>query len=220
MRQPDSRIGPWTVRTAETRYETRWIRVDHHDVETPSGTEGIYGTVHFKNLAIGVVPVDRDGHTWLVGQHRFPLDAWSWEIPEGGGPLGEDPLAGAARELAEETGLVAACWATLLEMDLSNSVTDERAVAFLAWDLVQGRAAPEPTEALTLRRLPLAEACAMARDGRIRDALSVAALLALRLAWLDGTLPAPVRAALGPPDHIVGGPIQQTEGNLPSASDH
>ncbi|MGE0725694.1 MAG: NUDIX domain-containing protein [Alphaproteobacteria bacterium] len=192
-------IGPWTVMSAEVRYDNRWITVTHHEVVTPTGTDGIYGTVHFKNLAIAIVPVDADGHTWLVGQHRFPFDEYSWEVPEGGGPLGVDPLESAARELVEETGLAADHWQALLEMDLSNSVSDERAIAYLAWGLRQGAAMPEPTEQLLLRRLPLAEACAMARSGAIRDALSVGALQAVRLAWLEGSLPETVMRAIGAP---------------------
>ncbi|WP_374449953.1 NUDIX domain-containing protein [Stella sp.] len=196
---PDADANPWTVRRAEVRYDNRWIRVTHHEVLTPAGTPGIYGTVHFKNLAIGVVPVDDQGHTWLVGQYRFPLGTYSWEIPEGGGPHGVPPLESAARELAEETGLVAAGWLPLLEMDLSNSVSDERAIAYLAWDLTQGAAEPEPTEQLRLRRLPLGAAFGLVRDGSIRDALSVAALQALELRWRDGSLPPAVRERLAPP---------------------
>lgn len=191
--------NPWTVEAAEVRYDNRWIRVTHHDVLTPAGTAGIYGTVHYKNLAIGIVPVDGEGHTWLVGQYRFPLGAYSWEIPEGGGPHGIDPLESAARELKEETGLLARAWRPILEMDLSNCVSDERAIAYLAWDLTQGAAEPEPTERLALRRLKLTEAIAWARDGRIRDALSVATLLALDLARRDGTLPAELQRAVGAP---------------------
>lgn len=195
---PSGEGNPWTVERAEVRYDNRWIRVTHHDVRTPAGTPGIYGTVHFKNVAIGIVPVDADGNTWLVGQYRFPLDAYSWEIPEGGGPHGVPPLESAARELAEETGLVARAWLPLLEMDLSNSVSDERAVAYLAWDLTEGTATPEPTEQLRLRRLPLREAFALVRAGQIRDALSVGALQSLELRWRDGSLPPAVHALLGP----------------------
>ena len=194
-----SEANPWTVRQTEVRYDNRWIRVTHHEVLTPAGTPGIYGTVHYKNLAIGVVPVDREGWTWLVGQFRFPLGTYCWEIPEGGGPHGTPPLESAMRELAEETGLVAADWALVQEMELSNSVSDERSYAYLAWNLTQGTAMPEPTEQLQLRRLPLVEAFAMVRAGQIRDALSVATLQAVELRWRDGSLPAGLQAALGPP---------------------
>lgn len=186
---PAEKIGPWTVLTKRLTYDNRWIRVTHHEVITPAGETGVYGTVHFKHLAIGIVPVDKDGHTYLVGQHRFPLDEYSWEIPEGGGTIGVAPQASAARELREETGLCAGEWHKLLECDLSNSVSDERAMAFLAWELTQGSASPEPTEELAIRRLPLTETFRMVADGAIRDALSVMALQAVQLLHVDKKLP-------------------------------
>ena len=180
--------GPWSIVASREEYDNRWIRVTHHDVVTPAGTPGIYGTVHFKNKAIGIVPVDAERHTFLVGQHRFPLDDYSWEIPEGGGPLDVDFLESAKRELQEETGLSAARWHKLVECDLSNSVTDEKAIAFLACGLTAGQAAPEPTEELIMRRVPLAEAFRMVEAGEIRDALSVVALQAVELLVLKGRL--------------------------------
>ena len=181
--------GPWTILSKRSTYDNRWISVTHHEVITPAGETGIYGTVHYKNLAIGIVPVDQDGHTYLVGQHRFPLDEYSWEIPEGGGVIGNDPQASAARELQEETGLSARQWRKLLECDLSNSVSDERAMTFLAWDLVAGKASPEPTEELASRRLPLTEAFRMVASGEIRDALSVMTLQAVQLLYVEKRLP-------------------------------
>ena len=158
---PIEKKGPWGVLAQRDVYDNRWIRVTHHDVTTPAGEPGIYGKIHYKNLAIGIVPVDAEMHTFLVGQYRFPLETYSWEIPEGGGAPGVDPLESAARELREETGLRAAQWQKLLEADLSNSCSDERAIAFLAWDLAQGEAEPESTEDLAIRRVPLAEAFRM-----------------------------------------------------------
>lgn len=185
--------GPWTVAASRDVYDNRWIRVTHHDVIAPSSTPGIYGTVHYKNAAIGIVPLDAERHTFLVGQHRFPLDEYSWEIPEGGGPLDLDVLDSAKRELSEETGLVAARWHKLVGCDLSNSVSDERAVAYLAWQLTQGPSSPEPTEQLAVRRVPLAEAFRMVEAGEIRDVLSVAALQAVELLALKGRLDALLR---------------------------
>jgi 8-oxo-dGTP pyrophosphatase MutT (NUDIX family) len=185
---PGEKKGPWRVLAKRDVYDNRWIRVTHHEVITPAGETGIYGKVHYKNLAIGIVAIDAEHNTFLVGQYRFPLEAYSWEIPEGGGPLGVDPLEAAARELREETGLRAGRWRKLLECDLSNSVSDERAVAFLAWDLSQGKAEPEPTEELMVKRVPLTEAFRMIAQGEIRDALSVLSLQAVQLLHIEGRL--------------------------------
>ena len=181
--------GPWTITSKREVYDNRWIRVTHHDVIIPAGGTGVYGTVHYKNWAVGIVPVDDEGHTYLVGQYRFPLDEYSWEIPEGGGPIGVEPRESAARELKEETGLGAANWQQLLRSDLSNSVSDERATSFLAWGLTRGTASPDPTEQLVLRRLPLSEAFQMVAEGAIRDGLSVLTLQAVQLLHLQGKLP-------------------------------
>lgn len=174
-------IGPWTILRRVPKYATPWIDVVHHDVIDPGGKSGVYGTVHFKNLAIGILPLDTDGYTWLVGQHRFPLDAYSWEIPEGGGPLNIDPLESAKRELREETGLLAARWDQLLELHMSNSVSDERAVAYLARDLTIGPSEPDSTEELALKRLPFEDVYQMVLNGSITDALAVATILRTKL---------------------------------------
>ena len=162
-------------------YENAWITVWHDEVSRPDGSPGIYGVVHFENLATGVVAIDDDDRIALVGQHRYTLDRDSWEIPEGGVAPTETPLDGIKRELREETGLEATYWHELCRLDLSNSVTDETAVLFVATGLRYGEAAPEPTESLTVRWVPFAEAVAMTRDGRITDVLSVVAILRLAL---------------------------------------
>ncbi|MGQ9365509.1 NUDIX domain-containing protein [Azospirillum sp. ST 5-10] len=186
---PNATANPWTIRSTRPVYENRWIRVVEHDVLTPRGSPGIYGVVHMQHLATGVVPIDADGCTTLVGQYRFPLERYSWEIPEGGGTPGVDPLESARRELAEETGLIAREWLEIQRLHLSNSVTDEVAHCFLAWDLEQGEARPEDTEELQVRRLPFAEAYAMAMRGEITDAMAVASLMKIRLMALEGALP-------------------------------
>ena len=172
MKEPN----PWTTKSVRTAYENPWIRVEHREVITPGGSDGIYGLVRYKNQAVGIVPIDAEGHTWLVGQYRYALDQYSWEIPEGGCPLGSDRLETARRELREETGLEAREWEQIMEFHLSNSVSDEYGVAYVARGLTRGAADPEDTEELRLRRLPLAEAIAMTLDGRITDALSILAL--------------------------------------------
>lgn len=172
--------NPWQVTSTRTAYDNNWIRVEHHEVINPAGNPGIYGKVHFKNIAIGVVPVDDEGYTWLVGQYRFTIDEYSWEIPEGGAPDGSLPLDSARRELLEETGLVAAEWEEILKLHLSNSVSDELAFVYVARNLTQQEAEPEETEQLQVRRVHLSEVYRMVDDGKITDALSVAALLKLK----------------------------------------
>lgn len=188
--EPPDPAPRWKTLATRTVYENDWIEVSHRDVVAPTGHAGIYGVVHFRNRAVGVVPLDDEGYTWLVGQWRYTLDAWSWEIPEGGAPPDEAPLDAARRELAEETGLVARHWSPLLEMHTSNSVTDECAVAYLARGLSAGASAPDETEVLSVKRLPLSEAVAMALDGRISDGFAMAALLKVELLRQSGQLPA------------------------------
>jgi 8-oxo-dGTP pyrophosphatase MutT (NUDIX family) len=171
--------NPWKTISQETAYENAWIRVEHHDVINPTGNPGIYGKVHYKNTAISIVAVDSEGYTYLVGQYRYTLNAYSWEVPEGGCSIesGESTLAAAKRELLEETGLVATQWTEIGEVYLSNSVSDERAVMYLAQNLSQHQSCPEETEQLKIRRIPLKEAIEMAQNGQIKDALSVLTLL-------------------------------------------
>lgn len=177
--------NPWQTLDATTVYDNPWIRVEHRNVLTPAGTPGIYGLVHFKNRAIGIVPVDDQDHTWLVGQYRYTLNQYSWEIVEGGGPLEIDPLVGAQRELLEETGMQARQWKPLLEMHLSNSVSDEHSLIYVCRELTQGQAQPEETELLQVRKVPLEEAINMVHLGKITDSMSVAALL--KIAWMKAT---------------------------------
>lgn len=147
----------------------------------PAGNNGIYGVVHYKNTAVGVIPLDNDNNTWLVGQYRFPLHKYCWEIPEGGATIGEDPVLGAARELEEETGLRAASYTRIVEMHLSNSVSDEYAVVYLARGLSQHTAMPEETEQLVVKKIPFEEAYQMVENGQITDSMSVAAILKVKL---------------------------------------
>lgn len=171
--QPPTPVGDWARRTRRTAYENPWITIWHDEVIRPDGSDGIYGVVHLANLAVGVVAIDDQDRVVLVGQHRYTLDTFSWELPEGGVPAGEDALTGAQRELREETGVEAADWEEIVRVDLSNSVTDEQAVLYLATGLSHGEAQPDATEALTVRWIPFDEAVAMTGDGRITDVMSV-----------------------------------------------
>ncbi|HKR02143.1 MAG TPA: NUDIX hydrolase [Pyrinomonadaceae bacterium] len=178
---PDETESPWETLASREVYDNAWIRVREDSVIRPDGEPGIYGVVHFKNIAVGVLAVEGDS-VYLVGQFRYTLDRYSWEIPEGGCAEGEDPLAAARRELEEETGLSAANWEKLGEAHLSNSVTDERAVWFLATGLTQGRHRPEGTERLEIRRVTFQTALDMALAGEITDALSLLAIMQYQIA--------------------------------------
>jgi 8-oxo-dGTP pyrophosphatase MutT (NUDIX family) len=184
----DTTKNPWTIHSRESRYDNNWISVWHHEGLNPAGGAGIYGVVHFKNMAIGVVALDEDMNIYLVGQYRFPLQRFTWEIPEGGGPLGTDPLDSAKRELLEETGLVAANWEIITRIDLSNSVSDEEGVVFLATGLEQRMAEPEETEQLLIKKVPFEEAYRMVTDFEITDSLSVAAIQKVKLMGYEGLL--------------------------------
>ncbi|WP_448520211.1 NUDIX domain-containing protein [Rhodoflexus sp.] len=173
----ESTRSPWQTLSSKVVYDNRWISVREDEVINPAGNLGIYGVVSFKNIAIGIVPIDANGYTWLVGQYRYPLNEYSWEIPMGGGHKELDVLASAQRELKEETGLTAQKWTCLMKLHTSNSVTDEVGYVFLAEDLQSGETEFEETEQLALWHLPFSEAVAMAMDGRITDAISVAGLL-------------------------------------------
>ena len=180
----DESYNPWTTLTARQVYDNKWIGLTEYDVINPGGGKGIYGKIHFKNLAIGILPLDEEGNTWLVGQYRFTLNAYSWEIPEGGGDPAVPPVESAQRELMEETGLTAREWTPILEMHLSNSVSDERAIIFLARGLEQGPSMPEESEQLVVRKLPFEEAWQMVNDGQITDSMSVAAIQKVKLLLL------------------------------------
>ena len=169
--------NPWKTVEGRIVYENPWIRVREDRVIRPDGEPGVYGVVQFKNRAVGVLPVEDDGSIWLVGQHRYPLDAYSWEIPEGGGPCDEPPEETAVRELREETGLTCENLERIAVSHLSNSVSDELAYIFRATGLTQGRSAPEGTERIEVRRASWAEAWGMLQRGEITDSMTVIALL-------------------------------------------
>ena len=170
------RIGPWRRRSRRVAYANDWIEVLHDEVDRPDGSPGIYGVVHFRNQAVGVVAVGEDGRILLVGQHRYALDEYSWEIPEGGVGPDEPLLEGARRELREETGYEATDWRRLARLTVSNSVTDERGAIFLATGLLPGAASPDDTEDLALRWVTVDEVIAEIDAGEIHDAMTIAAV--------------------------------------------
>jgi 8-oxo-dGTP pyrophosphatase MutT (NUDIX family) len=184
----DNQDNPWTVLTSKEIYENPWIQVTEFQVINPNGGNGIYGKIHYKNIAVGVIPIDENWNTWLVGQFRFPLDIYSWEIPEGGGSMYEDPMAAAKRELLEETGLIAREWTKILTMHLSNSVSDELSVVYLARNLEQEKSSPEETEDLVVKKLPFDEVVEMTVSGEITDAISIAAIQQIQIMILTNKL--------------------------------
>lgn len=168
---------PWITKSVEEKYDNDWIRVEEHQVVNPSGNDGIYGKVCFKNRAVGIIPVDRYGYTWLVGQHRYTLDEYSWEIPMGGCPEGEELEDAAKRELREETGLIAGKLTKIMEIHTSNSITDEMGTVYLAEKLTEGLTEFDDTEDIAVKHLPFLEVVNMVVNGQITDAISVAAIL-------------------------------------------
>jgi len=173
--------NPWKILSSEQLYENPWISLTEYQVINPGGGKGIYGKVHFKNRAVGIIPIDDEGNIYLVGQFRFVLDAYSWEIPEGGAPFSEDLLTSAKRELKEETGIEAGQWRKLLDIHLSNSVSDEVSTVYLATGLTFTDAAPEETEEIQVKKLPFEEAYQMVLNGEITDSLSIAGILRTKL---------------------------------------
>jgi len=174
--------NPWKTLKSEEVYESAWIKVMRHECLNPANKPAIYSVVNFKNLAIGILPLDKDHNTWLVGQYRYPLNAYSWEIPEGGGPLGTDPKESAKRELKEETGIIATEFTEIMRLHLSNSATDELAIVYLAQNLSFEESEPEESEILQVKKIHINEAFKMVNEGKITDAISVAAIMKV---WMN-----------------------------------
>jgi len=186
MHNPDE--NPWKIISEKIIYDNPWINLMEYRVTNPSGNPGIYGKVHYKNIAIGVLPLDDELNTYLVGQFRFVLGQYSWEMPEGGGALDTNPLDSAKRELSEETGLKAQNWTELQRLHLSNSVSDELSIIYLARGLQQFEAEPEDTEQLIVHKLPFEQVYQMVCNGEITDSMTVAAVLKVRLLIAENKL--------------------------------
>jgi 8-oxo-dGTP pyrophosphatase MutT (NUDIX family) len=180
--------NPWTLLNKKDIYESPWIRVSHHDVLNPAGNPGIYSVVHFKKFAIGILPLDEQYYTWIVGQYRYPLDTYTWEIPEGGGDRDINPVDSAKRELLEECGIVANKWTFIQHMQLSNSATDEVAYLYIARELSFTESRPDEDEKLHVRKIHFDELYQLVLSGTIIDSLTIAAVLKTKLMLLEGKL--------------------------------
>lgn len=180
--------NPWITNSSEMVYESPWIKVTKHDVLNPAGNPATYSTVHFKGLAIGVLALDNELNTWLVGQWRYPVNEYSWEIPEGGGALDVEPVESAKRELKEETGIVAKNYKEIMRLHLSNSATDELAIVYVATGLSFENSEPEESEVLQLKKIPFNEAYNWVMEGKITDAITVAAILKTKILIDSGQL--------------------------------
>ena len=172
----DENINPWITLDTKEVYDNPWLKITQSDVLNHNGNPGIYGVVHFKNLAIGILPLDNEGYTWIVGQYRYPLNEYSWEIPEGGGKIGVDPLISAQRELSEETGIVAQKWTKIQEFNTSNSCTDELSILYLAQDLTFNQAHPDDDELLAIQKINICDLYQKVITSQIKDSLTVVAV--------------------------------------------
>jgi len=180
--------NPWKTLNSEMVYESHWISITKHDVINPSGNPGLYSTVHFKNFAIGILPLDEDYNTWLVGQFRYPINDYTWEIPEGGGNLKVPPLESAKRELLEEVGIVATKWTKIQELHLSNSATDEFAILYVAQGLTFQESQPEEDEKLEVKKIPFKKLYEMVVTGEITDSLTVVTVLKTKILMDEGKI--------------------------------
>ncbi|MFN8285848.1 MAG: NUDIX hydrolase [Chitinophagales bacterium] len=180
--------NPWTKLASKLIYENKWIRIIEDKVLNPAGKDGIYGVVHFNIIAVAIIPLDENNNTWIVGQYRYPLDSYEWEVPEGGCPEDTLPLDTAHRELKEEVGLKAESMTPVLEMQLSNSTTDEVSVTYVARGLSYIGEEPEEDEQITIKKLPFEDVYQMVMRGEIRDGLSVASILKVKLLLDQGKI--------------------------------
>jgi 8-oxo-dGTP pyrophosphatase MutT (NUDIX family) len=186
--KPANEENPWEILSSEIVHQTPWVRINHHKVINPGGSESVYSVTEFKNLAIGILPFDDEYNTWIVGQYRFPINTYSWEIPEGGGDPNIPPIESAKRELEEECGLVADEWQELLISHTSNSATNEIAYIYVAKGLTHTAPNPDEDERLEIRKLPFTELYRMVMDNKITDSLTVMAVLKAKILMDKGAL--------------------------------
>lgn len=192
-----ARGNPWTTLGGEVAFENAHFRVRDDRVIDAAGRTSRYATVAMRKQGVAVLPVDAAGRTVLVGQWRYALGAWRWELPKGGAEPGEDPLRCARRELEEEANLRARGWAAIARLDQSAAIVRSTVHGFLAWDVEPRAGTPDPQEVLELRALPFAEAVELVLAGEVSDSVSSVLLLKAEALRRRGALPPPVLDALG-----------------------
>ncbi len=180
--------NPWKIISTKEYYDNPWVKMIEHQVTNPVGKPGIYSVVHFKNLAICILPLDEHYNTWIVGQFRLPVNDYSWEIPEGGGPLNVEPLESAKRELMEECGIKAADWIKIATCYLSNSGTNERAFIYVAKNLSYHSSNHEETEVLQIQKIPFNTLYEMVMKNEIMDAPTMIAVLKAKMLMDEGVI--------------------------------
>ncbi len=184
----DEEKNPWTTLSTEKIYDSPWIGLTKHNVLTPNNTPGTYSVIHFKNIALAVLPLDKDYNTWIVGQYRYPINQYSWEVPEGGGKRNVPPIDSAKRELLEETGITANKWTKIQELHLSNSASDEFGILYVAQDLSFGESHPEDEEELVSKKIHFDELYKLVEEGSITDSLTVTIVLRVKLLMIEGKI--------------------------------
>lgn len=177
VRDKTAGVNPWQTQSSRIVYRNSWIRVREDQVTRPDGEPGIYGVVEIRP-SVGIVAINQDDEIALVGQWRYSVSRYSWEIPRGGSHAGEtDMLAVAKRELAEEAGITAEHWRVLGPVDVCNGVADDVQTLFCATGLHACETRLDPEEDIAVMWHPFEEAVRMAMDGRITEVCSVAAIL-------------------------------------------
>lgn len=189
MASEDPKSNPWIVLSREVKFDSPYFNAREDSVSFRGRPARPYTSIRAKVHGVCIASVDWDGCVTLVGQYRYVLDRFTWELPGGGVPVGVDPLEVAKAELSEEAGQRAEQWFNIVEGAASIGTSDEFVYGYVAWDIEQAVSHPEPEEELTLRRLPFCQALDMALRGEIAHLIGTALLLGIDTRLRRGDLP-------------------------------
>ena len=182
-------MNPWKVLQEEVRLSCPYFDVRQDLVSHAGRPARAYHSIRMKHRGVCVLPVDQQGLVTLVGQYRYVLGRYTWELPAGGAPIGADQLAIAQKELKEECGYRARYWLRVIGGDVSGGTLDGHSSGYIAWELEEGEPQPEAEESLSLRKVPLSEAVELALQGEVTSLISISVLLAAQLRAVRGALP-------------------------------